>query len=284
MTNPTSNFGWQMPTATDLVTDLPADFAVFGQAVDTSMADLKGGTTGQILSKATNTDMDFTWVTNDVGDITAVTAGTGISGGGTSGAVTITNDMATTITAAGDIVIGTGSGTYDNLPIGTTNQILTADTSVSPYKVKWASPTSASFVGSTCTISSSITIPTATWTQITWANELFDQGGIHAASSGEFVTNATGYWLVAGNVQWDTASGGFGQIYVNRLSGATNTQIFGSTRFDSGSYITLAFSGIVSCTSGDKLSIYAYQNSGGNRQIQGGGEPKSYISVSYLGA
>jgi hypothetical protein len=59
MTNPTSNFGWQMPTSTDLVTDLPADFEVFGQAVDTSLADLKGGTTGQVLSKASNTDMDF---------------------------------------------------------------------------------------------------------------------------------------------------------------------------------------------------------------------------------
>lgn len=65
MTNPTSNFGWQMPTSTDLVTDLPADFAVFGQAVDTSMADLKGGTTGQVLSKASNTDMDFTWIEQD---------------------------------------------------------------------------------------------------------------------------------------------------------------------------------------------------------------------------
>lgn len=54
-----------MPTATDLVTDLPADFAVFGQAVDTSMSELLGGTTGQVLSKASNTSMDFAWIEQD---------------------------------------------------------------------------------------------------------------------------------------------------------------------------------------------------------------------------
>ena len=64
------------------------------------------------------------WVASGApGDIEGVTAGVGITGGGTSGTVTITNDMATTITAAGDIVVGTGSGTYDNLPIGTTAQV-----------------------------------------------------------------------------------------------------------------------------------------------------------------
>lgn len=65
MANPTNPFNWQMPTATDLVTDLPADFETFGQAVATSMADLLGGTTGQVLSKASNTDMDFTWIEQD---------------------------------------------------------------------------------------------------------------------------------------------------------------------------------------------------------------------------
>jgi hypothetical protein len=65
MANPTTNFGWQMPTATDLVTDLPADFEVFGQAVDTDFVDLLGGTTGQVLSKTSGTDLAFTWIAQD---------------------------------------------------------------------------------------------------------------------------------------------------------------------------------------------------------------------------
>ena len=65
MANPTTNYGWVMPASTDLVTDLPADFNVFGQAVDTSMAGLLGGTTGQVLSKTSNTNMAFTWIEQD---------------------------------------------------------------------------------------------------------------------------------------------------------------------------------------------------------------------------
>jgi len=61
MANPTTYFGWVMPTSTDLVTDLPADFNVFGQGVDTSLQYLLGGTTGQVLSKTSNTNMAFTW-------------------------------------------------------------------------------------------------------------------------------------------------------------------------------------------------------------------------------
>ena len=132
----TTNFGWETPDDTDLVKDGAAAMRTLGNSIDTSFVDLKGGTTGQVLSKASGTDLDFTWVTDAAGDITGVTAGTGISGGGTSGTVTVTNSMATAITTAGDLIKGTGSGTFDRLGIGTTGQVLT----VAAGAPTWATP------------------------------------------------------------------------------------------------------------------------------------------------
>jgi predicted secreted protein len=109
MTNPTTPFSWQMPTASDLVTDLPADFETFGQAVATSMADLLGGTTGQVLSKASNTDMDFTWVTSD--DANAI--------------------QNTIVDAKGDLIGATAADTPARLAVGNNGENLVADSSAS---------------------------------------------------------------------------------------------------------------------------------------------------------
>jgi hypothetical protein len=126
-----------VPTSTDLVKDGATAIELLGDSIDASLVDLKGGTTGQVLSKTSDTDMDFTWVTDAAGDITGVTAGTGISGGGTSGTVTVTNSMATAIDAKGDLIGGTGADTFARLGVGADGTVLTAD-SAEATGLKWA--------------------------------------------------------------------------------------------------------------------------------------------------
>jgi hypothetical protein len=65
MATTTPNFGWPVPTSTDLVKDGATAIEALGDGIDTSLVDLKGGTTGQVLAKTTGADMDFTWVTTD---------------------------------------------------------------------------------------------------------------------------------------------------------------------------------------------------------------------------
>lgn len=71
------------------------------------------------------------WV-GATGDITGLTAGTGISISSATGPVpTVTNAMATEITAKGDLIVGTGSATFDNLAAGSNGDTLVADSSTS---------------------------------------------------------------------------------------------------------------------------------------------------------
>ena len=163
MATTTPNFGWAVPTSTDLVKDGAVAIETLGDSIDASLVDLKGGTTGQVLSKASNTDMDFTW-SSAAGDIEGVTAGTGISGGGTSGTVTITNSMATAIDAKGDLVVGTGADAFSRLAVGSNDQVLTAD-STTATGLKWAAGGAPTYTWATYTPSNSgITLGNGTQT------------------------------------------------------------------------------------------------------------------------
>jgi hypothetical protein len=135
----TTNFGWETPDDTDLVKDGALAIRTLGNAIDTSLVDLKGGTTGQVLSKNSNTDMDFTWVTSD--DANAI--------------------QNAIVDAKGDLISATAADTPARLAVGTNGQILTAD-STTATGLKWATPSSGGFTslasgslsGSAVTISS----------------------------------------------------------------------------------------------------------------------------------
>ena len=268
MATTTTNFGWTIPQSTDLVKDGATAIATLGSNIDTSMVKLKGGTTGQVLSKNSNTDMDFTWVT-DAGDISGVTAGTGISGGGTSGTVTITNSMATAIDAKGDLIAGTGADAFDRLAVGTNGQVLTADSTASTG-MKWATASSTpTFVGCSVYSTAGVTIPNATATVVTWNSEYFDTDGYHSTSTNTgritIPSGKAGKYLIIGAISCDPLGA------TGRHSAAVykNGTIFAQTESTPGAstYPTINLSVIMDLAVGDYVDYRIYQTSGANLTV-----------------
>ena len=105
----TSNFGWTTPADTDLVKDGALAIRTLGNGIDSSMAQLKGGTTGQVLSKTNGTDMAFTWVTQD--DANAI--------------------QNAIVDAKGDLIAATANDTPARLAVGNNGETLVADSSAS---------------------------------------------------------------------------------------------------------------------------------------------------------
>lgn len=133
----TSNFGWTTPDDTDLVKDGAAAIRTLGSAIDTSLVDLKGGTTNQVLAKNSDTDMDFKWVTD----------ATGI--------------QATIFDAKGDLIAATAADTADRLAVGANGTVLTADSSTATG-LKWSAPATTAIawtqVGTSSSTGASVTI------------------------------------------------------------------------------------------------------------------------------
>jgi hypothetical protein len=130
MANPTVPFSWQMPEPTDLVTNLPADFEVFGQAVATDLQYLLGGTTGQVLAKASGTDLDFVWSADAAG---------------------MTNPMTTTA----DVIYSSSGSTPARLGIGTAGQVLKVNSGATAPE--WATADFGLTLINTTTVGSGVT-------------------------------------------------------------------------------------------------------------------------------
>jgi len=256
MANPTTNFGWQMPTSTDLVTDLPADFEVFGQAVDTTLVDLKGGTTGQVLSKASNTDMDFTWQTQTAG---------------------MTNPMTTT----GDTIYSSSGSTPARLGIGSTGQVLT----VSGGVPSWATP-SSTFSGCFLYATSVQTIPTGTGTAINYGGENFDTDNYHSTTTNPsritIPSGKAGKYLFTFSVGQTTgATTGYRMVRIFK-NASTDYNVVRYFEQTSGEVWTCG-SIILDAVVGDYFQVYFYQTSGANMDLDSG-STRNYFQCVYLGA
>ena len=171
MANPTTNYGWPMPTSTDLVTDLPADFALFGQPVDTSLKALNPETTlGDIAyrSSTSNTNTRLGIGTN--GQVLAVSSGVP--------AWTTTADV-TPLTTKGDVF--TFSTVDARIGVGANNTVLTAD-SAEATGLKWATA-SSSLTSQSANLAADVTM--------TSANTYYD---------GATITLAAGTWFIVANI------------------------------------------------------------------------------------
>jgi hypothetical protein len=98
------NFNWPEPDNTDLVKNGALAIRTAVNAIDTSLVDLKGGTTGQVLAKASGTDMDFSWVAQD--DSNAI--------------------QNAIVDAKGDLIAASANDTPARLAVGANDLLLTA--------------------------------------------------------------------------------------------------------------------------------------------------------------
>jgi hypothetical protein len=194
-----------------LTTDavIATDFEAKGDLISASAAStpirLPVGTTGQVLKANSATTSGLEWGTVDA-DITEVVAGTGLSGGGTSGSVTLTNTVATTLDAAGDIIYASAADTPAKLSIGTASQILAVNSGATAPE--WITPSGGMTLISETTASDLSSLSLSSIPQTYKQLMLVWNGIYHSAASNGFsirLNSATGnYYTKAIGI--DTAS------------------------------------------------------------------------------
>jgi hypothetical protein len=275
MANPTTNYGFVLPTPTDLVTDLPADFDVALQGVDTRLKALQPGTTlGDIAYSSATANVNTRLGIGTSGQVLAV------SGGGVP-AWTTTADV-TPLTTKGDLFTFT---TVDaRLGVGTNGQSLVADSAQSTG-LKWGEPK-----GYGCSLYKSGTAQTinnSTLTAVTWNAENFDTTSFHDTSTNTsritIPAGLGGLYQVNGFITWTPAATNDRSMYlkVNNATYYASSQLPAS----SGTYISNLVSIVLQLSAGDYIELIAFQNSGTSQTIYTGDVPYgSNFSVAFIGA
>ena len=275
----------RVPGATGIqpsIVDAKGDLIV-ATAAD-SVNRLAVGSNDQVLTADSTTATGLKWATPVSGDITSVTAGTGISGGGTTGDVTITNTMATAIDAKGDLVAGTGADTFSRLAVGANNTVLTADSSTATG-LKWATPSAPSFVGCAAFASANQIISNSTVTTLTFNSEKFDTNAFHdnVTNTGRFTipANYGGYYVCTLLFAFEANSTGFRRTEIWK-NGSKIYQTDGNGN-NNGSTDTKPITAIVNLVATDYIEFRVVQNSGGNLTAYTT-DQYCQASIQYLGA
>ena len=275
MTNPTSNYGFVLPTSSDLVTDLPADFDVALQGVDTRLKALQPGTTlGDLAYSSATANTNTRLPIGTSGQVLAV------SGGGVP-AWTTTADV-TPLTTKGDLFTFT---TVDaRLGVGANGTVLTAD-SAEATGLKWAAAGS-SFNGAQVYATGGQSIATATFTIINFDVESYDTNSYHdnSTNNSRLTIPTTGYYNISAQytIAGDTNGGRLVQIYKN---GSTVVDYlaanYGGFTSDSGFFTSM----IVYATAADYFELRVRQSSGISLDTIGLNTPQyTFFQIQSLGA
>lgn len=120
MANPTTNYSFVLPTSSDLVTDLPADFDVALQGVDTRLKALQPGTTlGDLAYSSATANTNTRLGIGSTGNVLTVAAGVPVWSAPATSASGLT-----LITRASFSGVASTSTTFDNVFTSTYTQYI----------------------------------------------------------------------------------------------------------------------------------------------------------------
>jgi len=269
MANPTTNYGFVLPTSTDLVTDLPADFDIALQGVDTRLKALQPGTTlGDIAYSSATANTNTRLGIGTTGQVLAVSSG-GVPAWTTTADVTpltTKGDLFTFTTTDARLGVGTdgqvlkaNSATATGLewaadstgmtnPMTTTGDTIYSSSGSTPARLgigttgqvltvasgipSWATPSGASGPAfSVFRATTSQSFSSGVNTKVQFNGETFDTDNCFDSTTNyRFTPTTAGYYQVNCNIYFDNGSANHGDIFLRK--NGTNYKMFASQNFD----------------------------------------------------